>query len=73
MLVHGGGPEISEKMKQMGKESVFVGGLRVTDAETLEIAQMVAAVARHKSPSEPSAVTAATTHNLSFVSSVDVA
>ncbi len=41
VLVHGGGPEISEKMKQMGKESVFVGGLRVTDAETLEIAQMV--------------------------------
>ena len=41
VLVHGGGPEISEKMKQMGKESVFVGGLRVTDNETLEIAQMV--------------------------------
>lgn len=41
VLVHGGGPEITEKMKQMGKESVFVGGLRVTDAETLEIAQMV--------------------------------
>ncbi len=41
VLVHGGGPEISEKMKAMGKESVFVGGLRVTDRETLEIAQMV--------------------------------
>ncbi|MDP2796950.1 MAG: acetylglutamate kinase [Methanoregula sp.] len=41
VLVHGGGPEISEKMKTMGKESVFVGGLRVTDPETLEIAQMV--------------------------------
>jgi len=41
VLVHGGGPEISEKMKQLGKESVFVGGLRVTDQETLEIAQMV--------------------------------
>jgi acetylglutamate kinase len=41
VLVHGGGPEITEKMKQMGKESVFVGGLRVTDTETLEIAQMV--------------------------------
>jgi acetylglutamate kinase len=41
VLVHGGGPEISEKMKALGKESVFVGGLRVTDAETLEIAQMV--------------------------------
>jgi acetylglutamate kinase len=41
VLVHGGGPEISEKMKALGKESVFVGGLRVTDPETLEIAQMV--------------------------------
>jgi acetylglutamate kinase len=41
VLVHGGGPEISEKMKALGKESVFVGGLRVTDRETLEIAQMV--------------------------------
>ena len=41
VLVHGGGPEITEKMKQMGKESVFVAGLRVTDKETLEIAQMV--------------------------------
>jgi acetylglutamate kinase len=41
VLVHGGGPEISEKMRAMGKESVFVGGLRVTDQETLEIAQMV--------------------------------
>ena len=41
VLVHGGGPEISEKMRALGKESVFVGGLRVTDHETLEIAQMV--------------------------------
>ena len=41
VLVHGGGPEISEKMKAMGKESVFVCGLRVTDQETLDIAQMV--------------------------------
>ena len=41
VLVHGGGPEITEKMKALGKESVFVGGLRVTDRETLEIAQMV--------------------------------
>jgi acetylglutamate kinase len=41
VLVHGGGPEITEKMKAMGKEPVFVAGLRVTDQETLEIAQMV--------------------------------
>jgi len=43
VLVHGGGPEITEKMKAVGKEPQFVGGLRVTDAETLEIAQMVLA------------------------------
>jgi acetylglutamate kinase len=41
VIVHGGGPEISEKMKRMGKESQFVGGLRITDDETLEIARMV--------------------------------
>ncbi len=41
VLVHGGGPEITTKMKALGKESKFVGGLRVTDQETLEIAQMV--------------------------------
>jgi acetylglutamate kinase len=41
VLVHGGGPEISAKMKALGKESKFVGGLRVTDQETLEIATMV--------------------------------
>ncbi|MDD5419823.1 MAG: acetylglutamate kinase [Methanomicrobiaceae archaeon] len=41
VLVHGGGPEITEKMKAMGKEPKFVGGLRITDHETLEIAQMV--------------------------------
>lgn len=41
VLVHGGGPEITDKMKAMGKEPKFVGGLRITDTETLEIAQMV--------------------------------
>lgn len=41
VLVHGGGPEITQKMKAMGKEPKFVAGLRVTDKETLEIAQMV--------------------------------
>jgi acetylglutamate kinase len=41
VLVHGGGPEITEKMKALGKEPKFVGGLRITDHETLEIAQMV--------------------------------
>jgi acetylglutamate kinase len=41
VLVHGGGPEISEKMEKMGKKPEFVSGLRITDEETLEIARMV--------------------------------
>ena len=43
VLIHGGGPEISETMKRLGKESVFVNGLRVTDKETVDIVQMVLA------------------------------
>ncbi len=43
VLVHGGGPEITEMLKKVGKETQFVGGLRVTDSETMEIAQMVLA------------------------------
>ncbi len=41
VLVHGGGPEITTKMKALGKEPKFVGGLRITDDDTLEVAQMV--------------------------------
>ena len=41
VLVHGGGPEINQMMKRLGKEPAFVGGLRVTDEETMEIVQMV--------------------------------
>ncbi|MBO2520993.1 MAG: acetylglutamate kinase [Firmicutes bacterium] len=41
VIVHGGGPEISRTMERLGKEPVFVGGHRVTDAETMEIVQMV--------------------------------
>ncbi len=41
VIVHGGGPEITEKMERMGKKPEFVAGLRVTDDETLEIARMV--------------------------------
>ncbi len=41
VLVHGGGPEISEMMRRLGKEPVFVRGLRVTDAETMDIVEMV--------------------------------
>lgn len=41
VLVHGGGPEISEMLEKVGKESVFVNGLRCTDDETMDIVQMV--------------------------------
>jgi len=43
VLVHGGGPDVSEMMVRVGKEPCFVGGLRVTDAETMEIVEMVLA------------------------------
>ena len=49
VLVHGGGPEISEMLKKVGKESRFVNGLRYTDAETAEIVQMVLAGKVNKS------------------------
>ncbi len=41
VLVHGGGPEINRLMERLGKEPVFVRGLRVTDQETMDIVQMV--------------------------------
>ncbi len=41
IVVHGGGPQISGMMKRLGKETEFRNGLRVTDAETVAIAQMV--------------------------------
>ena len=43
VLVHGGGPEISEMLKRIGKESRFVDGLRYTDKETIDVVQMVLA------------------------------
>ena len=43
VLVHGGGPEISELMTRLGKKPEFVDGLRVTDKETVDIVQMVLA------------------------------
>ena len=49
VLVHGGGPEITETLKKIGKESVFVDGLRVTDKETAEVVQMVLAGKINKS------------------------
>lgn len=49
VLVHGGGPEISETLKKMGKETKFIDGLRYTDAETAEIVRMVLAGKVNKS------------------------
>ena len=43
VLVHGGGPEINDLMAKLGKKAEFVDGLRVTDKETVDIAQMVLA------------------------------
>ena len=43
VVVHGGGPQIGEMLNQLGKTSEFVEGLRVTDAETLDVARMVLA------------------------------
>ena len=43
VLVHGGGPEITETLEQLGKQTQFVDGLRVTDAETADVVQMVLA------------------------------
>lgn len=43
VLVHGGGPEISEGLKRLGKQSQFVNGLRVTDAETMDVVQQMLA------------------------------
>lgn len=41
VVVHGGGPEISQMLKKIGKESRFVNGLRYTDRETMDIVQMI--------------------------------
>ena len=49
VLVHGGGPEITEMLGKIGKKTEFVGGLRVTDAETADVVQMVLAGKVNKS------------------------
>ena len=41
IIVHGGGPQIGELLKKLGKESRFVSGLRVTDEETMDVVEMV--------------------------------
>jgi len=43
VLVHGGGPEITRVLERLGRASTFVNGLRVTDAETMEVVEMVLA------------------------------
>ena len=49
VLVHGGGPEITDMLNKIGKKSEFVGGLRVTDKETVDVVQMVLAGKVNKS------------------------
>lgn len=49
VLVHGGGPEITDMLKRVNKESRFVNGMRVTDRETIDIVQMVLAGKVNKS------------------------
>ena len=41
IVVHGGGPQIGNTLKKIGKESEFIGGMRVTDAETMDVVEMV--------------------------------
>lgn len=49
VLVHGGGPEITRMLERLGKPSTFVQGLRVTDAETMDVVEMVLAGRANKS------------------------
>ena len=48
VVVHGGGPQISRMLKRSGVESTFIDGLRVTDADTMEVAEMVLSGAVNK-------------------------
>ena len=41
VIVHGGGPQIASLLKRLGKESEFIQGMRVTDAETMDVVEMV--------------------------------
>ena len=49
IVVHGGGPQIGEMLDKIGKTSEFIDGMRVTDAETMEVAEMVLGGAVNKS------------------------
>src|SRR6202165_5099456 len=48
VVVHGGGPQIGEMLKRLGIKSEFAAGLRITDAATIEIGEMVLAGSLHK-------------------------
>ena len=41
IVVHGGGPQIGKTLEKIGKQSEFVGGMRVTDSETMDVVEMV--------------------------------
>src|SRR5690606_35893298 len=41
VIVHGGGPQIDQMLRRVGKEGVFIQGMRVTDAETMDVVEMV--------------------------------
>ena len=41
IVVHGGGPQIGKTLEKIGKESEFIGGMRVTDTETMDVVEMV--------------------------------
>src|SRR5574343_555237 len=49
IVVHGGGPQIGDLLKRIGKESQFIDGMRVTDAETMDVVEMVLGGAVNKS------------------------
>ena len=41
VIVHGGGPQIGEQLKRLGKETAFIDGMRITDSETMDVVEMV--------------------------------
>jgi acetylglutamate kinase len=53
VVVHGGGPQIDRLMKRLGKNPHFIGGLRVTDDETMDIVEMVLAIGVHGGRGRP--------------------
>ena len=60
VVVHGGGPQITDLMRRLGKEPEFVDGLRVTDAETVDIVRMALVGKVNREIVAPSTATAPT-------------